>query len=359
MNLSEIPPQHAPASATSVSPPATYAQSGVSIEAGNDMVRRIKPHAARTFTPGVLGGIGGFGAMFQHDFSQYQEPVLVSSTDGVGTKLKLAFALDRHDTIGQDLVAMCANDVVCAGALPLFFLDYFATGHLQPEVGEQVVKGIADGCVQAGCALIGGETAELPGFYAPGEYDLAGFCVGVVDKSKIIDGTGVQPGDVILGLPSSGLHSNGYSLARKVLEPLGLGTSIESLQSTLGEVMLRPTHIYVRAVQELLQAVPVKALAHITGGGFYENIPRVLPQSTLSRIERGSWPILPVFSLIQERASVAEREMFTTFNMGIGLVAVVPAESAKAAIASQSKYFGAHRIGTVESGDGEPFVELI
>lgn len=323
------------------------------------MVQRIKPHAARTWTPGVLGGIGGFGALFQHDFSSYREPILVSSTDGVGTKLKLAFALNRHDTIGQDLVAMCANDVVCSGAQPLFFLDYFATGHLQPDVGVQVVKGIADGCVQAGCALIGGETAELPGFYAFGEYDLAGFCVGVVDKSKIIDGSEVKAGDVILGLPSSGLHSNGYSLARKVLEPLGLETSIEALQSTLGEAMLRPTHIYVRAVQALLEAVPVKALAHITGGGFYENIPRVLPQSTLARIQRGSWPVPALFSMLQERASVAEREMFTTFNMGIGLVAVIPAEAVEAAMAIQSKYFGAHRIGTIELGQGRPIVELV
>lgn len=298
--------------------PVSYAQAGVSIEAGNEMVRLIQPHAQRTFTPGVMSGIGGFGALFREDFSQYQKPILVSSTDGVGTKLKLAFALNQHDTVGIDLVAMCANDVLCCGAKPLFFLDYFATGKLEPGVGAAVVKGIADGCVQAGCALIGGETAELPGFYQSGEYDLAGFCVGVVDEANLIDGSTVRNGDVILGLGSSGLHSNGYSLARRVLEPLGLSSSVAELNTSLGQAMLAPTRIYIKPIVNLLEQVPIKALAHITGGGFYENIPRVLPPGSLARIRRGSWRMSPLFQMIQERAAIDEREMFTTFNMGIG-----------------------------------------
>jgi phosphoribosylformylglycinamidine cyclo-ligase len=299
---------------------ATYASAGVDIEAGNELVQRIKPHAKRTNIPGVLGGLGGFGALFQPDLQGFSEPVIVSATDGVGTKLKLAFALDKHDTVGIDLVAMCVNDLLCGGARPLFFLDYFATGKLSPAQGEQVVKGIADGCVQAGCALVGGETAELPGFYEAGEYDLAGFCVGLVDKSKIIDGSTVQPGDVVLGLASSGLHSNGYSLARKLLEPLGLSTHLDELGTSIGDALLSPTRIYVKPVLSLLEKVQVKAMAHITGGGFYENIPRVLPANTKVVIERGSWPVLPLFDVLQKQGNIAEREMYTTFNMGIGLV---------------------------------------
>lgn len=339
--------------------PATYAAAGVDIEAGNELVRRIKPHAARTRTAGVVSSIGGFGALFQHDFSAYVEPLLVSATDGVGTKLKLAFALDRHDTVGIDLVAMCVNDVLCLGAKPLFFLDYFATGKLSPASAEQVVKGIADGCVQAGCALIGGETAELPGFYSDGEYDLAGFCVGVVDKPKVIDGANVKVGDAILGLPSSGLHSNGYSLARRVLEPLGFNTHMDELGASLGEAMLRPTNIYVKPVLQLLESVAVNSLTHITGGGFYENIPRALPAGCKAVIERGSWAIPPIFSLIQQRANIAEREMFTTFNMGIGLVAVVPAEQAeKAQSLLQGAGIGARRIGRIDATTEESHVEL-
>ena len=339
--------------------PTTYADAGVNIEAGNELVDRIKPHAKRTFTPGVLSGLGGFGALFQHDFSQYSEPVMVSSTDGVGTKLKLAFALDKHDTVGIDLVAMCANDVLCCGAKPLFFLDYFATGKLSPEVGEQVVKGIADGCVQAGCALIGGETAELPGFYSEGEYDLAGFCVGVADKPKILDGTRVEKGDVILGLSSSGLHSNGYSLARKVLEPLGYDAIPDGWSTPIGEAMLAPTKIYVQPVLALLEKCDVKGIVHITGGGFYENIPRVLPSQTKAAIQRGSWPMPPVFQLIQERAQIEEREMFTTFNMGIGLVIVLPAAEANASIEFlKSQNVEAHRIGMIESTPDASHVEL-
>lgn len=337
--------------------PKTYQASGVNIEAGNELVRRIKPHAARTPQRGVLGGIGGFGALFQADWGNYKEPVLVSATDGVGTKLKLAFALDKHDTIGIDLVAMCANDLLCSGAKPLFFLDYFGTGRLQPVVGEAVVKGIADGCVQANCALIGGETAELPGFYTDGEYDLAGFCVGIADKSKLITGADVAAGDVILGLPSSGLHSNGYSLARKVLEPLGLQSAFNG--GTLGGAMLAPTTIYVQPVLELLQTVQVKALAHITGGGFYENIPRILPENTVAKINRGSWRTPEIFSLIAERAGIEEREMFTTFNMGIGMAMIVSPQDATAAQALLQKHFPAPQIGVVESAPGAAHVELV
>ncbi|HEX8551881.1 MAG TPA: phosphoribosylformylglycinamidine cyclo-ligase [Abditibacteriaceae bacterium] len=340
--------------------PSTYAAAGVDIEAGNELVRRIKPHAARTLTPGAVGAIGGFGALFKHDFTSYAEPLLVSSTDGVGTKLKLAFSLDRHDTVGIDLVAMCANDVLCLGAQPLFFLDYFATGKLSPASAENVVKGIADGCVQAGCALIGGETAEMPGLYSEGEYDLAGFCVGVVDKPKVIDGSKVQNGDVILGLPSSGLHSNGYSLARRVLEPMGYDTHVEELGATVGEAMLRPTVIYVKPVLELAQTVEVKSLVHITGGGFYENIPRALPQNSKAQIRRGSWSMPPVFDLIQQRANIAEREMFTTFNMGIGLIAVVARENVEAAQAAlKANGQESFVIGEIAPHDGEPEVELV
>jgi phosphoribosylformylglycinamidine cyclo-ligase len=330
--------------------PTTYAAAGVNIEAGNETVRRIKPHAQRTFTPGVLSGVGGFGALFQPDLTEYSAPVLVSSTDGVGTKLKVAFDLGRHDTIGLDLVAMCANDVLCCGARPLFFLDYFATGKLAPEDAEAVVKGIADGCEQAGCALIGGETAEMPGFYAPGEYDVAGFCVGVVDKPKIIDGATIGEGDALIGVASSGLHSNGYSLARRVLEPLGYDTFDEKLEATIGDALLEPTRIYVRPVLELLGAVAVKGIVHITGGGFYENIPRVLPPGIQAVIERDSWPRSPLFDLLQERAGIAEREMFTTFNMGIGLVLVVGADETSAAIEFlAARGLAAHRIGAAQN----------
>ena len=340
--------------------PATYAQSGVNIEAGNDLVRRIKPHALRTRTPGVLSGIGGFGALFQHDFSSYQEPILVSSTDGVGTKLKIAFELNRHDTVGRDLVAMCVNDLICLGAKPLFFLDYFATGELSPDDAENVVKGIADGCVEAGCALIGGETAELPGFYAAGEYDLAGFTVGVVDKPKIIDGSSVQVGDVILGLASTGLHSNGYSLARTILEPLGYDTFEATLGTKVGEALLEPTRIYVEPLLSLIEKVEVKAIANITGGGFYENIPRALPENTRAQISRGSWPLLPLFDLIQQRGHVEEREMFTTFNMGIGMVIVVARAEVEVTIAHlKSHHVAAFEIGQIVQNEGVADVELV
>lgn len=339
--------------------PATYAQAGVDIEAGNEVVRRIAPHARRTFTPGVLTGLGGFGALFQHDFSAYEAPLLVSSTDGVGTKLKLAFQLRKHDTVGRDLVAMCVNDLICCGARPLFFLDYFATGKLAPEVAEDVVKGIADGCVEAGCALIGGETAELPGFYEAGEYDLAGFTVGVVDRPKLIDGSKVEVGDAIIGLESSGLHSNGYSLGRKLLEPLGYETHRDDLESTVGAALLEPTKIYVQPVLELIEKIEVKAVANITGGGFYENIPRALPPHTVASIERGSWPVSSLFSLLQQQGQVAEREMFTTFNMGVGMVLVVDSADAPSAISQlRASGVGAHQIGKITRGEGAACVEL-
>jgi len=331
----------------------------VNIDAGNETVRRIKPHVQRTFIPGVLGGIGGFGGLFQHDFTQYAEPVLVSGTDSVGTKLKVAFVMNRHNTIGIDVVAMNANDILCSGARPLFFLDYLGIGKLEPEVAEAVVKGVADGCVDAGCALIGGETAELPGIYAPGEYDLVGCCVGVVDKARIIDGSHVTPGDVVLGLASTGLHSNGYSLARKILEPLGYTTWRDDLGATIGEALLVPTKIYVRPILALLDAVPVKGIVHVTGGGFYENIPRALPPGTCALIERDSWPVPPLFALIQKQADVAEREMFRTFNMGIGLVLFIAPEHEDATrehLAAQN--IEAYRLGTIGSAEGEPHVVL-
>jgi phosphoribosylformylglycinamidine cyclo-ligase len=340
--------------------PATYAAAGVNIEAGNEVVRRIKPHAQRTFTPGVLTGLGGFGALFQHDFSKYSEPILVSSTDGVGTKLKLAFALDRHDTVGIDLVAMCANDVLCCGATPLFFLDYFGTGKLKPETAEAVVKGIADGCVESGCALIGGETAELPGFYSEGEYDLAGFCVGVVEKSKMITGEKIETGDVILGLPSSGLHSNGYSLARKVLEPLGYDSIPDGWSTPLGAAMLTPTRLYVKPVLDLLSQVEVKGIVHITGGGFYENVPRVLPAGRKAVIGKGAWPMPPIFEMIEQQAQIAEREMFTTFNMGVGLVLVLSPEDESRAREILAGYdLRASRIGRIADTPDAAHVELV
>jgi phosphoribosylformylglycinamidine cyclo-ligase len=263
------------------------------------------------------------------------------------------------DTIGQDVVAMNVNDVLCCGARPLFFLDYLGVGQLEVEVAEAIIKGVADGCEHAGCALIGGETAELPGIYSGGEYDLVGCCVGIVDKAKIIDGSTIKPGDVILGLPSSGLHSNGYSLARKVLEPLGFGTHHDELGTTVGEAMLTPTRIYVKPVLDLLEKVAIKGIVHITGGGFYENIPRVLPPGTRAAIERGSWPVPPLFSLLQQQGNVLEREMFTTFNMGIGMVLVLDAGQEEAARQALSEYSTEpFRIGTIEACDESPHVVL-
>lgn len=333
----------------------TYKEAGVDIDAGNEAVRLMKKHVRSTHRPEVLTEIGSFGGLFALS-NKYEEPVLVSGTDGVGTKLKIAFLLDKHDTIGQDAVAMCVNDIIVHGAEPLFFLDYLAVGKLDPEQVATIVRGIAAGCRQAGCALIGGETAEMPGFYASGEYDLAGFAVGVVERKKIIDGRQVKPGHVVIGLPSSGLHSNGYSLARKVLlekAALRPDTYQPELGKTLGEELLTPTKIYVKTIQHLLSRVPVEAMAHITGGGLPENLPRILPPGLGVRLNKKAWTVPPIFTLIQTLGAVPETEMYRTFNMGIGFVCLVAPEEADKACAVLA---GAGEepviIGRVEPGAG-------
>jgi len=332
-----------------------YKKAGVDIAAGNEAVERMKKHVQSTMRPEVMGGLGGFGGLFGINKDKYEEPVLVSGTDGVGTKLKIAFAMDKHDTIGIDAVAMCVNDIVVQGAEPLFFLDYLACDKVIPEKIEAIVKGVADGCVQSGCALIGGETAEMPGMYAEGEYDIAGFTVGIVDKRKMIDGLTIQPGDVVLGLASSGVHSNGFSLVRRLLleeKGYSLQDEIAELGDKLGNVLLAPTRIYVKQVLAILEQVQVKGLAHITGGGFIENIPRVLPQGVNVEIEYGSWPILPIFDLMQREGGISHRDMFTTFNMGIGMVMVVPADQAdKAVQIAEEQGEKVYRIGRVTEGD--------
>jgi phosphoribosylformylglycinamidine cyclo-ligase len=321
----------------------SYRDAGVDIEAGDELVEAIKPFARRTLRPEVLAGIGGFGALCEIP-KKYREPVLVSSTDGVGTKLKLAFALDRHDTVGIDLVAMSVNDVLVQGAEPLFFLDYFACGKLDPQVGKKVIQGIAAGCEQAGCALIGGETAEMPGMYPEGEYDLAGFCVGVVEKSRIIDGRSIAPGDALLGLASSGPHSNGYSLIRKILE-----------RGKPPFDPLEPTRIYVKPVLKLLQAVPVKGLAHITGGGLVGNVPRSLPAGTRAVIRKSAWPRPELFRWLQQAGGVAEAEMWRVFNCGIGMVAVVARDrAAEARSVLEREGERVYEIGAIEKSAGEP-----
>lgn len=332
-----------------------YKNAGVDIAAGNEAVERMKKHVKRTFRPEVMTDLGGFGALFGLNKEKYEEPVLVSGTDGVGTKLKIAFAMDRHDTIGIDAVAMCVNDIVVQGAEPLFFLDYLACDKVVPEKIEAIVAGIAEGCHQAGCALIGGETAEMPGMYAEGEYDIAGFTVGVVDKSKIINGADIAPGDAVIGLSSSGVHSNGFSLVRKLLleqEGYSLQDSVPELGDTLGDALLAPTKIYVKPLLALLEQLPVKGMAHITGGGFIENIPRMLPDHVNVDIEYGSWPILPIFELLQRKGSISNRDMFTTFNMGIGLVLVVKAEDAEKAVGFlKGQGEEAYIIGKVTAGE--------
>lgn len=332
-----------------------YKNAGVDIAAGNEAVERMKKHVKRTFRPEVMTDLGGFGALFGLNKEKYEEPVLVSGTDGVGTKLKIAFAMDRHDTIGIDAVAMCVNDIVVQGAEPLFFLDYLACDKVVPEKIEAIVAGIAEGCHQAGCALIGGETAEMPGMYAEGEYDIAGFTVGVVDKSKIINGADIAPGDAVIGLSSSGVHSNGFSLVRKLLleqEGYSLQDSVPELGGTLGDALLAPTKIYVKPLLALLEKLPVKGMAHITGGGFIENIPRMLPDHVNVDIEYGSWPILPIFELMQRKGSISNRDMFTTFNMGIGLVLVVKAEDAEKAVGFlKGQGEEAYIIGKVTAGE--------
>ncbi|GIX21754.1 MAG: phosphoribosylformylglycinamidine cyclo-ligase [Gammaproteobacteria bacterium] len=314
--------------------PLTYRDAGVDIDAGNRLVEAIKAAVDSTRRPEVVGELGGFGGLFAFPKGRYRRPLLVAGTDGVGTKLKLALAWNGHDGIGIDLVAMCVNDVLVCGAEPLFFLDYYATGKLDVEVARRVVEGIAAGCRAAGCALIGGETAEMPGFYAPGDYDLAGFCVGVVEADELIDGRDARPGDVLLGLPSSGPHANGYSLIRKILERDGARPEQPCGDRTLAEALLAPTRIYARAVAALKAAVPVKALAHITGGGLVENIPRVLPEDVVAELDARRWPRPPVFDLLAERGRLSWPEQIRTFNCGLGLVAAIGAEHVEAALAA-------------------------
>ncbi len=305
-----------------------YTESGVDINAGNDLVTRIKSMVASTHIQGVYSDIGGFGGLFKPDLAGMEAPVLVSSTDGVGTKLRLAFEYDKHDTVGIDLVAMSANDVIVQGARPLFFLDYFATGKLDVDKAAAVVSGVAEGCRRAGCALLGGETAEMPSMYAPGEDDVAGFCVGIVDNSRIVDGSSVKVGDVLIGLASSGLHSNGYSLARKLIAESGLkgGDQLPGADKTVAEAFLEPTIIYVECVRALMRDLTIKGMAHITGGGFYDNIPRVLPKQVAARIEFGSWPMPCVFTWMLEQGRLTWPEMLQIFNCGIGYVLVVSQE---------------------------------
>jgi phosphoribosylformylglycinamidine cyclo-ligase len=333
-----------------------YKTTGVDIDAGNDIVRRIKSLARATFTPGVLSEIGTFGGLFRLDRDRYREPVLVSSADGVGTKLKVAFMTGRHDTVGADLVNHCVNDILVQGAEPLFFLDYLATGRLLPAVAEQVVAGVARACRENGCALIGGETAEMPGFYADGEYDIAGFIVGIVEQSKLIDGRTVTPGDVLIALPSAGLHTNGYSLARRVFfEAAGWthDTIVEELGTTVGEALLAPHRSYLPLVRPLLDRGVVKGLAHITGGGMTENLPRTLPDGCAAQIDLTTWAVPPLFRLLQQHGAIARAEMFRAFNMGVGLVLVCAAGDADRVIdllvtAGEPNAF---RIGAVVAGD--------
>lgn len=313
----------------------SYAAAGVDITAGYKAVELMKKHIAKTLTSGVCSDVGGFGGLFELDLTGIQRPVLVSGTDGVGTKLKLAFLMDKHDTVGIDCVAMCVNDIICCGAKPLFFLDYIACGKNIPERIADIVKGVCDGCVQSGAALIGGETAEMPGFYPVDEYDLAGYCTGVVDKTKIIDNKAMKPGDVVIALSSSGVHSNGFSLVRKVfdVENADIKTPVAELGGkSVGETLLTPTKIYVKPVLALLEKVKVKGISHITGGGFYENIPRSIPDGLGAKIDRSSVRILPIFDLIAKTGNISEHDMFNTFNMGVGMSITVSAEDAETAL---------------------------
>ncbi len=342
--------------------PATalsYRDAGVDIDAGDALVDRIKPYAKRTMRPEVMADLGGFGALFKLDLSRFRKPVLVSGTDGVGTKLKLAIQLQKHDTIGIDLVAMSVNDVIVQGAEPLFFLDYYATGKLRVDTAADVIKGIAAGCEDAGCALIGGETAEMPGMYAQEDYDLAGFCVGIVDEDKIINGSQVKTGDAIIGIGSSGPHSNGYSLIRKIIEVSKADINQAFDGATLGAKLLAPTRIYVKPLLSLFNKVQVKALAHITGGGLLENIPRVLPPNTNAEIDGKSWQRPAVFDWLQQQGNVASHEMHRTFNCGIGMVVVVAAADASTVLAHlAANQLAAWQIGVISNGSGEPVVHI-
>jgi len=336
----------------------TYADAGVDIAAGNDLVQQIKPLVARTRRAGVLGGIGGFGGLFELPVDRYRQPVMVSGADGVGTKLRLAIELGIHDTIGIDLVAMCVNDIIVCGAEPLWFLDYYATGKLNVPQAKDVISGIAEGCVQSGAALLGGETAEMPGIYAGDDYDLAGFAVGVVEKSEIIDGSDVAAGDLIIGVASSGPHSNGYSLIRKLIEGHDLSSPMG--ESTLGKTLLAPTRIYAKSLAQVMSSHRVHAIAHITGGGLTENIPRVLPDNSIALINRQSWTLPPVFSWLQTAGSISDAEMLKTFNCGIGMAVVVAAGDADAVVDSlRDAGEEAWVIGRIDSEAGEPGVRYL
>lgn len=338
----------------------TYADAGVDIDAGNELVQKIKPMVARTMRSGVLGGIGGFGGMFELPVDRYQQPVMVSGADGVGTKLRLAIELGIHDTIGIDLVAMCVNDIIVCGAEPLWFLDYLATGKLDVSQAQDIISGIAEGCVQSGAALLGGETAEMPGIYANDDYDLAGFAVGVVEKSAIIDGTAVAAGNTLIAIGSSGPHSNGYSLIRKVIEGHSLEDAPESLQNgqTLGQALLAPTKIYAKAIAAIQAEFSVNAIAHITGGGLTENIPRVLPENTVANIDRNSWTLPAIFQWLQNNGNISTPEMLKTFNCGVGMVLAVDAKDADAIVASL-KQASEHAwiIGSISAAEGDAVVQ--
>ncbi len=332
----------------------SYAAAGVNIEAGYEGVRLMKKHVERTFIPGVVSDIGGFGGLFAPDLSGMAEPVLVSGTDGVGTKQRIAQLMGKHDTVGIDCVAMCVNDIICCGAKPIFFLDYIAIGKNEPEKVASLVAGVAEGCVQAGCALIGGETAEHPGTMAPEDYDLAGFSVGIVDKAKVIDNSRMQPGDVILALPSSGIHSNGFSLVRKVfdVERCDLGRTVPELGTTLGEALLTPTRIYVKPVLAAIAAAQVRGISHITGGGFYENVPRTVPDGLCAVINKSAIRTPPIFGVLQKEGKIPERDMFNTYNMGVGMALIVAKDSADAALDTLNDFdLGAYPIGEIAAGE--------
>ncbi len=341
---------------------SSYKDAGVDVEAGYEAVRMMREHVRKTARPEVLAGLGGFGSLFELDLSKYDSPVLVSGTDGVGTKLKISFLMGKVDTVGIDCVAMCVNDIVCSGAEPLFFLDYIAVGRNKPQVVADIVKGVAEGCVQAGCALVGGETAEMPGFYNAEEFDIAGFAVGAVSKKAVITGSKVKAGDVLIGLPSSGIHSNGYSLVRKIFNPSyeRMGEFVNGLNCTLAEELLRPTKIYVKIMLDLFAHFEIKGISHITGGGFFENIPRMSPNKLSYSIEKGSWPVLPIFSMLQRLGHVSDADMFNTFNMGIGMVMAVEESVAEDVI----RYLGqkgelAYRIGSVQDAEEEETEEEV
>ncbi|MBB70925.1 MAG: phosphoribosylformylglycinamidine cyclo-ligase [Legionellales bacterium] len=333
----------------------TYKDAGVDIEAGNALIDRIKPHCRKTARPEVLTGLGGFGALFALDLNKYREPVLVSGTDGVGTKLKLAIDANLHDTIGQDLVAMCVNDLIVCGAEPLFFLDYYATSELTLDIAESVIKGIADGCELAGCALVGGETAEMPGLYQQGDYDLAGFCVGIVEKNQLITGKTIEPGDQLIALASSGPHSNGYSLIRKILDVNTIDLHTDVNGQPLVQQLLAPTRIYVKTVLTLLEQVKLKGIAHITGGGITENLPRILPDNCGAHIDTTSWELPPIFAWLQQQGDIEQSEMWRTFNCGVGLILCVAENDCEKVLNTLAELGEtAWRIGSIEARDTQP-----